>query len=270
MTTLETLADQIIEPTPAAAEQPKSVPTDAQTDGAAGDDQEGQEAQKEEAKSFSQEEVDEIIRKRVAKAEARAERRVMRALEKIAPAQAPQVQPQPQDDGRPTRSQYANDEAYVEALTDWKLDQRERQSQAKQAESKQREVVSKTETLYAEASKVDGFDRESFDELPLTATIVQTLLDSDVAPRLMAHMAANPEEVERISRLPAHRQAAEIGKLEDRIASQRPAKTSNAPRPISPVGARGSAATTDPERMSMAEYAEMRKTKGPLWHWRKT
>lgn len=218
-----------------------------------------------EAKTFTQAELNEIIQKEKAKAEAKAERRALKAyretLERFAPQQ-PNQQPQPAND-RPARDKYANDEDWVEAVTDWKLEKREREVVQQQQQAKAKTVADKTENIYAEAQKIPGFDREAFDELPLTPAIANALIDSDVPAKLMHHLASHPEEAERIAGLSPARQAAEIGKLETKLASA--PKVSNAPAPIKPIGTRGSATNSDPSKMTMEEYAAFRKQAGARW-----
>ena len=213
-------------------------------------------------KKFTQAELDEIIQKRIAKESARAERRALKVyadkLEKMTEVrQAPAVQ---SPDGKPTMAQYANVEDYVEAVSDWKLNQREQQTQKQQAEEQQKQFLEKTEKIYAQAEKIRGFDRDAFDELPLTNAIAQAIVGSEVAPKLMAHFVSNPDEVTRIAGLSPIRQIAEIGKLEDKVSSVvvKPVTVSKAPAPIEPIGTRGSS-TKDPSDMTDHEFAKWRK-----------
>lgn len=236
-------------------------------EGSTGDPQDAQDNPA--PKSFTQAELDSIVQKEKAKTEARAERRMLRALEKLSPrAPEPQQgrQAAPGDD-RPSRAHYANDDAYIDALTDWKLDQRDRASNAERQANSQRQLHDRTEKLYQAATKFEGFDREEFDALPLTSPMVHALMDSDIAPQLMAMLSSNPEEVERIAALSPARQAAEIGKLEIKAASKGPrAKPSNAPDPISPVGARGgSSSSGDPGAMTNEQYRAYRIKQGAKW-----
>lgn len=217
-------------------------------------------------KTFTQAELDAILQKRIAKAEAQAERRVLKALEKFQPRQEAPA-PVAQNDGKPTLAMYGGDtEAYADALTDWKLEQRDRASSQAKAQEQGKTIQDKTEKLYAEAEKLDGFDRDTFDSLPLTPHIAQALIDSDTPAKLMAYMAANSEEVERISKLSPARQAAELGKLELKLTSA--PKTSKAPEPIKPIGNRGSVSTGDISKMSVDEYIAFRQ-KGPKPFWMK-
>lgn len=243
------------------AAQANADTTNPHTDGA-----EGGEGSPVTPKTFSQDDVNEIVRKAKAAAEAKAERRVLRTLEKLQPQQsAPQQPSQQQNDGKPARAHYASDEAYVDALTDWKLEQRDRRSQAERQREQHQTLAQKTESIYAEAQKLPGFDREAFDELPLTKPIVEALVDSDAPAKLMHHLASHPEEVERIAKLSPARQAAELGKLE--AALPKTPKTSKAPDPVGDPTARGSTtvATSDLSKLPMDKYIEARKKQGAKW-----
>lgn len=236
-----------------AAQQSNADPKTEATEGA----EEGEQTQVE--KTYSKKELDEIVSSATARAAAKAERKAFReATERLAQVQQPV---QERKDEPPARREGESDMAYVDRFTDWKLDQRERQSQQSKHQEQGRELATKTERLYAEAEKIPGFDREDFDSLPLTPAMASALTDSDVAPKLMAYMTSNPDEVARISKLSPVRQAAELGKWEDRLSTKTPSKASP---PITPVGNRG---RTNPslEDASMEEYAKMRKAQGAPW-----
>jgi len=216
-----------------------------------------------EAKTFTQEELNDIVKKEKARAEAKAERRVLKALERLTPQQAAQQQVQQhQADQRPTRRDGESDDVYLDRLTDWKLDQRERASNQQRAQAETQTLAAKTERMYAEAAKVPGFDREEFDSLPLTSVLAQTLLESDQSAKLMAFMSANPEEVGRIAALSPARQAAEIGKLETRLATSSPSK---APPPITPLSGGRGQAHVSLETASLEDYAKERAKQGAPW-----
>lgn len=215
-------------------------------------------------KLFTQEEVNDITMRERKKAEAIAERRAMKARIEALESRIPQqVQPDPQRSDRPTRSQFADDDDYVEAMTDWKIAQRDQAQRAKDGAKQAQQLQAKTETIYGEAQKIAGFDREAFDELPLTPAIAAALVDSDAPAKLMHFMAGNPEEVERISKLPPARQAAAIGKLEAKLDAAPP--VSKAPPPMKPVGSRGAASNSDLGSASMDEYIAQRAKQGARW-----
>ena len=216
-----------------------------------------------EAKTFTQVELDAIVQKEKAKTEAKTERRVIRALERFAPQQAPQQQVQTYADNKPQRSQFANDEDFIDTLTDWKIDQRTSAGRQQTAQQEQAKRIEKTEGMYAQAALIPGFDREDFNELPLTPAIVETIVGSDVAPKLMAFMASNPDEVARISTLSPARQAAEIGKLETKVSSL--PKFSNAPTPMKPIGSQATS-TNNLETANFDEYKKLRIKQGAPWY----
>ena len=112
-------------PPPEVAQVPATAP---EADTQAADD--GQDTAA--PKTFTQAELDDILQKRLAKAEAKAERRVLRILESQQTQKQPQYQ-QPQTEARPQRQSGEGDDAYLDRLTDWKLDQRDRAKDALQA-----------------------------------------------------------------------------------------------------------------------------------------
>lgn len=249
------------EATNTEAAQTNAATTDAAT-GAA----EGGEHSQAAPKTFTQSELDEIIKREKSKAEAKAERRVLRTLERVIPSTQPQ---QPREQARtepagPTRAQYASDEDYLDAKLEWKLAQREQATAQERQREQEQKLVKSTEQLYVKAQQLPGFDRESFDELPLTKPMVEALIDSDQAPQLMAYMAAHPEEVARIAELRSGRQAAELGKLEAKLAAAPPVRTSKAPDPITPVGS-GKTPVHNLASAPVDEYIEMRKKQGAAW-----
>lgn len=225
------------------AAQNNAATADAQTGGADGGNQ-----SQVTPKSYSEEELQDRIERATARAAAKAERRAFReATARLQAQPTPQQHSQQASDGRPSRAQFASDDQYVEALTDWKLDQREqRATQAKQQEQQQT-LAKKTEDIYAKAEKLPGFDRDAFDELPLTRPIVEALVDSEAPEKLMHYLAANPAEVERIAKLSPARQAAELGKLEAKATETKPPQRSNAPPALGSVkGAASSNPMPDP------------------------
>lgn len=218
-----------------------------------------------EAKVFTQDEVNAIVQKEKARAARIAESRAMKqrveALERTIPQLVqPQEKAAPQ---LPTRDQFDSDSEYVAGIIRF---DREQQDQSRQAEDQQRrakEMQSKTESVYAEAQKLPGFDRDAFDSLPLTTAIAAAVVDSDIPAQLMHYMASNPEEIAEISQLSPARQAAAIGKMEAKVA-QSPA-ISKAPPPLKAVGTRGSSGSGDLSKSSMEDYISARKKQGARW-----
>lgn len=222
---------------------------------------EGEQTQAEDKKSFSQSELDSIIQKEKAKAEARAERRALKVYaEKLEAMNRQPAQVQlAQQDGKPVMAQFPNVEDYVEAVADWKMGQRDRESQQQQVQKQAHDIRTKASTVIEDAEKIPGFDRDAFESLPLSDASTLAILDSDVAAKLIAHLTSNPQEAQRIYALTPARQAAEIGKMEVKLASA--PKVSKAPEPITPIGGRSGNATKtifDPD-LSQSEFDKMRR-----------
>lgn len=214
--------------------------------------------------TLTKEELSDKLRRVEAKAEAKAERRALKAYRETLERFAPQAPIQQQPDGKPQRAAFnGDDEAYIEAVADWKIDQRDQQTRQQREAERHQSTVTKTEKLYTEASKLPGFDRDTFEELPLTPSIAQALIDSDAAPQLMAYMASNPDDIERISKLSPARQAAELGKLEAKLLTVKQHK--EPPAPIRTVNGGGTVNHSDPSKMPMDQYIEWRKKNGAKW-----
>jgi hypothetical protein len=204
------------------------------------------------AKSFSQEELDAAIGKRLAREQRKWERE-----------QAQRAQPPVQPATPVAPEQFESTDAYVDALAT----QRAEQLLAQREQNKQRtELLESYHDREEKArEKYDDFEQVAYNpNLPITDVMAQSIQSSDIGPEVAYHLGANPKEAERIARLSPILQAKEIGKLEAKLASDPPVKkTSNAPTPISPLTARSSGSpaydTTDPrsiKTMSTSDWIE--------------
>jgi len=226
------------------------------------------EVSQEEEKHFTQDEVNAIVQKEKAKAEAKAERRALKVyaekLESMTPRQQ-QIEQAKQPEGKPKLDQFQNVEDYVEAVADWKLEQREQVGKNAQAVNQATEMAKKVNGFLSEAEKTAGFNREDFDDIKVTDSMADAILDSELPAKIIVHLTANPEEATRISKLSPARQAAEIGKLEVRLSATKTVSTSKAPAPIKPIGSRQASIAGDVNKMSMDEYAAYRVKQGARW-----
>jgi len=194
-----------------------------------------------EAKSFSQEELDAAIGKRLAREQRKWERE---QAQRSAETQIVKAAPTASVD------QFESPEAYAEALAY----QRAEELIAKREAAKQQSAVLESyHDLEEEArSKYDDFEQVAYNpKLPVTNVMAETIQSSEIGPELAYYLGSNPKEAERISRMTPLSQAKEIGKIEAKLVSAPPVKkTTSAPAPISPVTARSSGApaydTTDP------------------------
>lgn len=155
------------------------------------------------------------------------------------------------------RSQFASDEDYIEALVESRLAQKE-------VEQHKQTFRQKVDGIISEAKSLGDFDPEDFAEVTITKAMADAIIDSDVSAKLVKFFNDDPDEAERISKLPPARQAAAIGKIELQLSGEvakKPAAKSAAPEPIRPVAGSGRASNDYRPGMSMAEYAKWRGSK---------
>lgn len=93
--------------------------------------------------------------------------------------------------------------------------------------------------------------------LPISQEMAKVIQDSEAGAEVFYHLGKNPAEAARISRLPSHLQAAELGKLEVVITAPKPAPRLPA-APIKPVSGIAAGGAKDPASMTMAEYVQAR------------
>lgn len=180
-----------------------------------------------------------------------------------------QQQPRALANGAPDPDEFAAgryDPDYLEALTDFKVQQRfdaqreqvsiqERRASLQQAESKARETYSD----YDMAS-------EEFLTHPLAkvSAFTNLVLESDNPTDLAYYLGKNPVELDKISDMTASQAARYIGRIEALLTEQTTdvavKKASSAPKPISALsGAKNSSVITDlSQAKSMAEYNALR------------
>ena len=207
------------------------------------------------AKTFTQEELDAAIGKRLAREQRKWEREQAAKQAEMQAKRAVPAELPPADSMDP--------EQYAELLAERKAEELlAKREQARQ----QAELLESFHEREEEARvKYDDFEQVAYNpKLPITDAMAQTIQASEVGPDIAYYLGSNPKEAERISRLSALMQAKEIGKIESKLADNPPVKkTSNAPAPIAPVTARTSGSpafdTTDPrsvKSMSTSEWIE--------------
>ena len=205
-------------------------------------------------KTFSQEELDAAIGKRLAREQRKWEReQAARAAEKQlkTPVEIPPIE------------QFNSPDEYAEVLAERKAEELlARREQARM----QSEIIESYHDKEEDArNKYDDFEQVAYNpKLPITDAMAQTIQSSDVGPDMAYYLGSNPKEAERISRLSPLQQAKELGKIEAKLADNPVVKkTSSAPAPIAPITARSSGSsatdTTDPraiKSMTTSEWIE--------------
>jgi hypothetical protein len=187
-------------------------------------------------KTFSQEELDAAIGKRLAREQRKWERdQAQRQAET-------QVLRAPVDD----YSAEANPDAMVLQKAEEIIARREAARQQSQV------LESYQEREEAARDKYTDFEQVAYNpKLSITNVMAETIQSSDIGPELAYYLGSNPKDAHRIAGLSPLSQAKEIGKIEAKLAAEPPMKkTTSAPAPITPVTARSSGGaafdTTDP------------------------
>lgn len=215
-------------------------------------------------KSPVQARMDELTRAR-----REAEREAAYWKQRAEPAQSPSAPP-----AKPTVEQFKDYGEFVEALADWKADQKvsERLSarDADAAKSADQRVQETRNQTFAERQATVKTSIPDYDavvgaaDVAISPHLSEAILDSDKGPELVYHLAKNPAEAARLSALSPMAAARELGRIEATL--EKPAKpVTKAPAPMKPTAGTGASTTTDPNKMTHEEYRAYRKTQGAKW-----
>jgi len=214
-----------------------------------------------------QKRIDRAVREKY-EAQARAkmlEERLAALEQRAEPRQAPI------SNSEPTIDKFDNFDEYVAAKAEFiakrqiesTLSEREKsQMAAKEAAARQQSVDSWTKRVSAATADLPDFeDVIASSDVPMTDVMQQSIMESDIGPKVAYYLATHPDEALKIAQLPPIRAVAALGRLEERLETAKPAtKPTQAPPPVQPVGSRATA-SKDPGKMSDAEYAKWRKAK---------
>lgn len=161
---------------------------------------------------------------------------------------------------KPNVDQFANTEEFAQALEDWTTEKVERDRATKEAEEReQKEQAKRAEEWKArqdEARKaIEDYDAKiNASDVKVSDPIRDAILESDVGPQLLYHLATNPDVAEKLAGLSERSALRELGKLEAKLGdkpaeaktplSDVKAEISNAPKPITPLKGSGAGADT--------------------------
>ena len=181
---------------------------------------------------------------------------------------------------------------FVEALTDWKVENGLKGQKSTIAKETAEDVKKQTvDTAEEELNKVTVKGREKYEDydtfvfsedLTLTADMLEVITLSDIAEEVLYHLGKNPDIAIEISEMSPVKAAREIGKLEMELSALIPKpntasdgalivdgkvvpkatakKLTKTPEPITPVKTTG-ITQKDPNDMSPKEYRAWREKK---------
>jgi hypothetical protein len=156
---------------------------------------------------------------------------------------------------KPKPEQFNDAFEYAEALADWKVDEKfliiEKQETERKFQEQQQQIIkSWNDRLVNVKADLPDYDEmiASAADITVSNELRDAMLESEQGPRILYHLAENPELAEKLKSMSIVSAVREIGKLEAKFeASETPkeAKTeaetkpsiarSKAPAPISPI-----------------------------------
>lgn len=213
-------------------------------------------------KGFEKRIAKEISRRTQAQQEAEYWKKV--ALERGAAPQSAAADTQQAQ--KPKFSDYNDIEAYTEALTEWKMEQKLQATLQQREQQNARKTVEQSyNQRVAEFTKTkpDFAEVLAASEMVVSQPVTELILESDVGPAIAYYLAENEDELERINRMSAARQLAEIGKIEAKLTTpvaKEKKKVSQAPAPVKPVsgGAPVAAKSLDDPNLSAEDWIKLR------------
>lgn len=151
------------------------------------------------------------------------------------------------DKDAPKRTDFESDDAYYAALDKGKMEIERKPDVAVPTEQDQEFADAQDSLLssFEEQDTYDDFDAKvRTDKLKISSAMVIILSDLDNPVDVAYYLGSNPEESEKIAKMPVHRAATRLAKIEAQLEADKsdkkgggkpPVKTTNAPPPIKPV-----------------------------------
>ena len=197
-----------------------------------------------------------------ARKEAQREREAREALEARLKALEQSSQPQkasvePEDEPQP--HQFSDAFEYAKALAEFTAEKALKERDRQEVERKAAEERQKVMDAWAQKVEAAKAELPDFDDMIQSSDVVVTdpvrdaILESDIGPQILYHLAENPEIAEKLAKASVSSALRQLGKLEAKLEKaveeqpEKPSKPvvkkSNAPEPIKPL--RAASAATD-------------------------
>lgn len=214
---------------PVAADDQQAAPPGAETAAAEGE----QKQEPEQKRTFTQEELDAIVQKRLLKRERQIHRQVEERLREQMQSQARQEVPK--------RESFESDEQYTRAVVERIAEQKATELlKQREREQQERERMDRwLEKAESASERFPDFEAVAMNPaLPITNDMAEWLSEADRGPEVAYHLGKNPQLAARIAALTPVKAARELARIEAELSAPKP-KASPPPEPIAPVGSRG-------------------------------
>ncbi len=173
--------------------------------------------------------------------------------------------------GEPKAEDYKTNAEYIDAMVEWRFEQKEAQEQQKRVEAAQAKAQAEfIDRLNAVRKEIPDFDEVTGEaDIDVAPHVASYIAESELGPKLGYYFAKNPDELSRIQKLSPIRGIAELGKLEASLDKKPEPKevkaepvVSKAPAPITPIDASKKAVVQkDPANMTFQELREYERQK---------
>lgn len=224
-----------------------------------------EQAEEKPPKTFTQEELDAQIAKRLSRERKKFDREAQElrqlALQRSQETQAPPKQAQ----GMPKIEDFQDFESYLNArdafltqkLKGETIAEYEKRQQAERAERERQKTLDTYQKRVAQAVKeLPDFDDVVYrPDVTISDVMAHTIMESDAGPKVAYYLGTHPDEAERIADLSPVAAIKELTRIEDKLSKT---KATNTPPPTNPVGSRAKA-EKDPSDMSLPEFIKYRE-----------
>lgn len=184
------------------------------------------------------------------------------------PQQAQPRSPAANANGAPKPEQFRTYEEFLEARAEWKAEQKvsavlgefQEHTRRQSAEAEQGRLAQTWEERVGKALEMyDDFEEVALSpDLPISEAMMAALVRTEKGPDVAYYLGKHRDVAAQLSTLDPYSAALRIGEIAATLSRPAPKKTTNAPEPINPVGARAST-SKDPSTMTDAEFAAWRR-----------
>lgn len=176
---------------------------------------------------------------------------------------------------KPKLEDFASHEEFVEALTDWKLDQRAQKAEQDRVQATQQETLKKTFDAYNAQLPAARESHPDFDEvvgnesLKIPQSAQLAIIESETGAEIAYYLGKHPEICEELANLSDVKVVARIGRIEALLEKSEASEITEdkkpetkVPPPIKPVGGSSARSTVDPDNLPYAEFKKWREKNG--------
>ena len=167
--------------------------------------------------------------------------------------------------GKPQPGQFSTVEEYVDALTDWKLAQKE----AKEAQEAAAEIEREDSKAYARGLAEIRAEHEDFDEvvgqsLPIADGVITAIRKLPNGPEVAYFLGKNPDVCEALAEDDWMVAIAKVGQISAELSKGQsnsqatPTQRTVPPKPVRPVGGASSRSSITLDQLSGADYVRVR------------